>query len=190
MRVSPQIQIRQQYARIGIDADLGRQEIRQRPAQLTLKTEPSRLTVESKPGELTIDQTKARDALGVGSSLAFMSRVYEEARSMGLQGIAQIVERGNRMADIPNQTNAIADIAQDYSFQPYDFNYQFQAASMDNVDLSYTAHKPAIAFKPATVDIQVKVNAPEISYTRGKLDIYMQQYASVAFIPPQIDTKL
>lgn len=190
MRVTPQIQIRQQYARIGIDADLGKQEIRQRPAQLTLKTEPSRLTVESKPGELQIDQTKVRDALGVGSSLTFMSRVYEEARNVGLQGIARIVERGNRMAAIQNKTNAIADIARDTSFKPYEFNYQFQPASMDNVDLSYTAHKPEIAFTPATLDIQVEVHAPEISYTRGKLDIYMQQYASVAFIPPQIDAKL
>ncbi|MCL6459838.1 MAG: DUF6470 family protein [Gorillibacterium sp.] len=185
----PQIQIRQEYGRIGIDADLGTQEIRQHAPTMTIKTEPARLDIHSEPGELVIDQSKAWDALGVGSHLEMMSRIYTEAKNIGLQGIARIVERGNRLAAIQNKTNAIADIAQEEAFEEYDFNY-FQPASIDNVDIYYTAHKPEIQFNQGGVDVNFQIQAPEINYNRGKLDIYMLQYPKLEIIPPQIDMKL
>ena len=186
----PQIQIRQQYGRIGIDADLGTQTIRQQSAKMTIDTEPARLDIRSKKGELFIDQSKAWDALGYGNHLEMMSRVYTEARNVGMEGIARIVERGNRMAAIHTKANVIADIAQEEAFRPYEFNYHFQPASIDNVDLQYIAHKPDIEVTPGKVDIQVDRRPPELSYTRGKLEIYMQQYPHLEIIPPQIDMKL
>ena len=33
-------------------------------------------------------------------------------------------------------------------------------------------------------------NPPEIEYQRGKLDIYVQQYASIQYTPPTIDMGL
>ncbi|MNW52786.1 hypothetical protein D3C74_303210 [compost metagenome] len=61
---------------------------------------------------------------------------------------------------------------------------------MDNVDIRVETRAPDITYTPAVSEMHVTVNRPEIEYTRGKLEIYMQQYPSVAYIPPEIDVAM
>lgn len=62
----PQIQIHQEYARLGIDADLGTLDIKQPRATFEITTERPKLEVHSEQGVLYIDSSKAWDALGHG----------------------------------------------------------------------------------------------------------------------------
>jgi hypothetical protein len=107
----PTIQIQQRYAQIGIDADLGAFHISQPIATFEINTTPAKLDAQYRQGTLRIDQSKAWDALAVGSNLNLMQRIYSEAKNIALQGTARIVENGNRMAAIQNDTNAFAEIA-------------------------------------------------------------------------------
>lgn len=184
----PQIQIRQQRAQIGIDADLGQLDIKQPKATLEITTEPSKLEIHSEKGVLYIDSSKAWDALGLGSSLETMSRIYSKARDVALQGIAKIVENGNRLAAIQNGGNAIAEIAKEKGDEFFEFEF-LGDASMNNVELHYEPGKLDIQFKEGKVNVNTHPNPPEINYIRGKLDIYMIQYPKVDIIPPQIDIK-
>ncbi|WJH36312.1 DUF6470 family protein [Paenibacillus sp. CC-CFT747] len=183
----PQLQIRQQYGRIGIDADPGRQSIEQPKAEVQIKTTPAKLDIHSPQGELEIDQSRAWDALGKGNILESMHRIYSQAHEILLQGIAHRVEYGNRLADISKPGNPIADNAEQEAYHFPEFDY-YGPASMDNVDIRYTAHKPEIQVTEGRVDINVIPHKPVIEYIRGKLDIYMQQYPKVEYIPPTIDT--
>ncbi|NEW08852.1 hypothetical protein GK047_22915 [Paenibacillus sp. SYP-B3998] len=186
----PQIQISQQYGKIGIDADLGRQEIQQPRATQELITTPSVMEIDSNPGHLFIDNSKWHDALGHGPFLEVMNRIYSQSRSIALQGIAKIVEDGNRLAAIHTGENVVAALAKE-STEDIDFSeYMYMGdASVDNIDIRYEAGELTIQFQPARVEHNVTINRPQIDYHRGKLDIYMLQYPKVEIIPPQIDMK-
>jgi hypothetical protein len=183
------IRIEQQSAKIGINIQKGRMDIRQPQADVKMHTTPTTIEMNSPQGELRIDQSQAWDALGMGSPSTLMNRIYSESKQIALEGIGRIVENGNRMAAINHKTDAIADIAAEQAFEPIDMNYLGEA-SYDNVNIDYTAHKVETTVNPGAVDIQITANKPEITYTPSRVEIYMQQYPKIEMIPPQIDAKL
>jgi hypothetical protein len=184
----PTISINQQYARIGIDADRATLDLQQPPANMTMDIVDPKQRIDSPRGVLTIDQSKAWDALAKGGNLVMMGRIYDQASNVALQGIARIVEDGNRMAAIHTGENVIAALAENVHSSLFDITYTGPAA-YDNVDIHYQAHKPNIEVERGYVDINVQVNRPINNSQRGKLDIYLQNHASIEITPPQIDLK-
>jgi hypothetical protein len=190
MITMPRISIQQQYAKLGYNSDpVGEQSIRQPRATFELNTSKPKLDIRSPRGELDIDQSKAWAALGVGSNLETMNHIYAKARNVTLQGIGRIVDKGNRLAAIHENTNAIADIATQGAIEFFEYDY-YVDASYDNVDLHYTANKSSINAERGTVNLHAQMNPAELDYTRGKMEFYMLQHASVKIIPPQIDLKV
>jgi len=185
----PTIQIHQQPAKLGIEAKRATLDLEQPRATLDIQTTRPQLNIHSPRGDLRIDQSKAWDALGQGGTLQMLSRIYSESRNVGLEGIANIVEDGNKLAAIHTGGNAIADLGQYRAFENRAFNYLGEA-SFDNVDLEYIAHKADIQVTDGNVAIDVQVNRPINRSQQGKLDIYMLQYHKVEITPPQIDLKL
>jgi hypothetical protein len=185
----PQIQIRQQPAIMGIETEPGTQDIKQPKATMEMQIDQPKLEIRQQKGDLEIDQTRAWDALGQGPILAAMTRIYSQAKDEALRGIARIVENGNLMGDLRYKGNPIADIAQQSTLEHSEINY-YGEASIGNVDIRYTMHKPEISVEEGKVNIYTRVNPPEIHYNNGKLHIYMKQYPKVEIIPPQIDLHL
>jgi hypothetical protein len=187
----PRIQISQTSAMLGIDADLGEQSIQQPKADVEIKTVQPKLQINSEQGKLFVDSSRAWDALGRGPALETMSRIYSQAKDIALQGIAKIVQDGNRMAAIHTGENAIAELARestnDIKFD--EFMYMGEA-SVDNVDVRFEPGKLDIQVESGRVELNVQPNRPIVDYHRGKLDIYMQQYPKVEITPPQIDYRL
>lgn len=186
----PQIRISQQYARMGIDADQGRYEMKQPRPSFELEQPKAKMEIRQPRGEMDIDQTKAWDALARTNILEVMQRIYSQARDVAMQGIAKIVEKGNRMANIDeSKADAIAEIASEVTVSFPEMQYAGEA-SYDNVDIFYTAKKPEIEVTPGQIQLRTHPNPPEVEFYRGKLDIYMQQYNKVEITPPAIDTKV
>ena len=182
----PQIQIRQTPAKLGIDADLGKLDIKQPRPAFEMRTTLPKLRMKQPPGKLRIDQSRAWDALGLGNNLETMHRIYTAARQVALRGIARRVEEGNQLAAIHLPTNAIADIAEQQATNTNKLDF-VGYASVDNVDIFYTARKPVVEVNEGSVRIDTYPQRPEIHYHRGKLDMTMLQYHKVDIIPPQID---
>ncbi|OKP98447.1 DUF6470 family protein [Paenibacillus sp. P46E] len=187
--MQPILQIRQTPALIGIDADPGAYSISQPKAEVNITTTPSELTVQSTRPELKIDQSAARAAYYGGGMLEMNKRIYSGIQQLYLQGIARKVDQGNRMAEFFKPGNTIAEVY-GTDTEPNSFPEIRGPASYDNVDIHFETRAPQIDFRPAQVDIQVERHRPEIEYTRGKLNIYMQQYASVQFIPPEVNVQM
>lgn len=185
----PIVQIRQQHARLHIDADLGRFQIRQPKPELNIQVVKGSYELETPKGDLRIDTGRARDALLVGNHLEFMHRIYTEAFQVGLEGIGRIVEEGNRMADIPRNFDAIPEIAFDNAFMDFKMVNEPPAA-YDNVDIDYTANPAKIRIEPNRVQIEAALHRPEIEYIRGKMEIYMDRMNSIRFEPPQLDIQV
>ncbi|MGU3471504.1 DUF6470 family protein [Paenibacillus sp. D51F] len=186
MSIAPIVQIRQTPALIGIDADLGQYSIEQKPADLQMKTTPGELSIRQFAPELQVDSTAAREAITGGGLPAVLNRIYSGIQQLYLEGIANRMEQGSRMAAIYNPSNTIADIVGTDN-QPAPFPETRGPASIDNVDISFTIRPPEISVSRASSELHVEVHRPDISYARGKLDIYMKQYPGVQFIPPEID---
>ncbi|MDO7906564.1 DUF6470 family protein [Paenibacillus sp. JX-17] len=183
----PIVQIRQTYGKIGIDADLGSYSIQQPKADMQISTRAAQLEIHQYQPELQIDQSRAFAAYTGGGNLEMTKRLYSSVQQIFLQGLAKRVEDGNRMAEFFKPGNSIAQIKGDWNLGPSFGEFRGPASSA-NVDVHFEVREPDIEVIPGGVDIDVTVNKPVIEYTRGKLDIYMQQYPSVQFIPPAVDT--
>lgn len=180
------LQIRQTPGLIGIDADPGSFSISQPKAELSVNTQRGAFEIHQYRPQLSVDQSRAQAAYTGGNHLEMNKRIYSGIHQLYLQGIANRVEQGSRMAQFFKPGNTIADVyGQDWKRASFP---EFRGpASMDNVDVRIDTTAPSIEFHKGNVDIQVVTHKPEVEYTRGKLDIYMQQYPSVQYIPPEID---
>ncbi|WP_270166224.1 DUF6470 family protein [Paenibacillus sp. SYP-B4298] len=174
----PQIQIRQEYGRIGINADNGTQEIEQPRPTVEMQQRSAKQTITRNRRGLEIDQERAWDALALGNNLKVMSKIYSMGKDIALKGIARRISEGKQLGDLTRGGNAIADISKDWRERFPEFDFRGPASSL-NVDLSYTQDELNIDVERGGVDIDVQVNRPVHRYERGKLDIYMQQWPSI-----------
>lgn len=188
MRI-PQIQIHQEYAAIGIQTTPAKQEIEQPEATIDMKQTSATLDIQQPEGKLEIDQSRARDALALGNNLETMKRIYAKASEMALQGVARIVEKGNQMAAIHQGGNPIAAAAKDWQRTFPEFAFE-GPASMDNVDIHYTANKPVIDVQVGGVELNVTPHRAVHNYTPSKAEVYLRQRNAVEITPPVLDTTL
>ncbi|MFX3687987.1 MAG: DUF6470 family protein [Paenibacillus sp.] len=186
MKTLPIVQIRTMSSLLSIDSDPGQFSIRQPKADVQLSTRPAKLTVESHPIRLSVDQSKAFSAYNGGNMIDMNARIYSGIQQLFLQNMADRVEQGNQLAAIHKPGNTVANIVgSDWQAKP--FPEIRTPASFDNVETRVETQAPDISFQPAESEMNVIVNRPEIEYNRGKLDIYVKQYASIQFTPPAID---
>lgn len=183
----PQIQIRQVYGQIGIDADLGEYRIRQPKADMSIQTQPTKLHISSRSPELEIDQSKAFEAYNGGKLGSFRDRVSAQIDQLWLEQIARIVEKGNRMAAIHMPGNAFAEQAREIFMNNETYIDYLGPASYDNVDISFQVYPLDVQVEHGSVELNVEIHRPEIEYYRGKLEIYMRQLPSLEITPPTIN---
>lgn len=189
MKTLPIVQIRTTPSILNMDTTPGQYSIRQPKAEMQLNTRPANLTVQSHPITLQVDQSKAFSAYNGGNMIDMNARIYSGIQQQFLQNMAERVQQGNQLAAIHKPGNTIADII-GVDWQPQAFPETRTPASFDNVDIRIETRPPDISYEPAVSEMNVIVNKPEIEYQRGKLDIYVKQYASVQYTPPAIDMGL
>ncbi|WP_340399611.1 DUF6470 family protein [Paenibacillus sp. FSL H8-0079] len=186
MSTLPVVQIRTTPSVLSINADLGQFSLRQPKADVQLHTRPAKLTVKSHAPELNVDQSKAFAAYNGGNMIDMNARIYSGIQQIFLQNIANRVQQGDQLAEIHKPGNTIANIIGE-DWQGTSFPEMRGPASIDNVDVRVNVRAPELNYTPAVSELNVRVNRPEIEYQRGKLDIYVKQYASIQYTPPAID---
>lgn len=182
----PQLQINQEYAKLGIDADLGKQSIEQPRPTFELEQVRPQLHIRQPLGRFEIDQDAAWDALALGGNLETMSKIYSMGPQIALKGLQRRVEEGNRMADLTIKSNPFAEFAQGWRRTFEEYSKIAGPASYDNVDVEYIHGDFSLTAEPGRINLNTRVNRPVYDYARGKLDISMLQYNSIKFTPPSI----
>ncbi|QHT63449.1 hypothetical protein GXP70_28185 [Paenibacillus lycopersici] len=183
----PIIKAESQRGLIGIESQRGQFHIHSERADLQIETTPTRISAPTPVPELNINQDRMWAAFNGGKPVEFMKRIYSQMPGIALQGIAHIVEKGNRMGDLRIKENPIPDLAFEELSAKLPQIEVFGPASYDNVDIEFTIPKPDTQIDVGRVDIQVQTHKPDIQYERGNVRIYMQQYPKVTFTPPSID---
>ncbi|SCW58555.1 hypothetical protein SAMN04487970_101792 [Paenibacillus tianmuensis] len=168
------LSIRQGFGQIGIETQNASVDIRSPMGQLSIDQQPAQMDFHSEPGELLIDSSAAWSALGSGPHMEWLNSIYSQIPNIVLQGIAKIVEDGNRMAQITNPRNAFAELAQNALSNESSIEY-VGPASYFNVKIQYEP-KPAVThIEPVKPDIQYTPMKPEFEYNPGRVEVYLKQ---------------
>ncbi|MEX1028742.1 MAG: DUF6470 family protein [Paenibacillaceae bacterium] len=185
----PIVQLRTQPMILGIDTTKAKIEIEQPRADFKLEIKKPGINMQSPRGDLQIDQSRAWDALAVGSHLETMNSIFAVVKNIVLTTIGRIASEGDQLAAIHKKTNAIADIAANRRIDRVELAFAGHAGP-DNVDISYTERK--VQFEPVRgeVHIEANPNLPRFNYVPGNLNIHVKQYNKLEMIPPQIDLKV
>lgn len=154
-------------------------------AQLNLKTTPPKVDMETtlprveirQPrGELIIDSTAYYYSIG-RKNIADLSRDNASlGRQAVLEAIAATVEEGNRLAQITNPSNVIADLAFESRFsRKGELSWEPIAAP----EISYRSNPAQIEVIPGIVSYSPNNGIIDGEYVPGKVDIQVAQYPSV-----------
>ncbi|RTR36373.1 hypothetical protein EKG37_02110 [Robertmurraya yapensis] len=177
MRI-PQIRMESQAGKIGLATYQPIQKIEQPQADITIEQPTADLGITHRPSRLTIDQTLAWDNL----DLKNVFKRVEESANKGFQAAMEFIRResqeGDELMNIAKVKNPIAKQASRAISKetPYDTG---SVPSSESVQIDYV---------PASVDINVRANKPQIQvqahkpiheYTPGSTDVYMLQYPSL-----------
>ncbi len=182
----PQIEINQTFAELGINRELSKLEIKQPKADINTTQELPKLDVNITSSKLEIDQSAAFKALGLVPTIELTNIISDNYLNTGLNAIKKIAEKGKHFQQIHIYNDPIVEHAKhdtvDYS--AYDY---VGRASCDNVDINFNLGSLSINWSGGNVNTDVQVNKPELEYSRGYVNIYLQQKNSIEIIPPKID---
>ncbi|QHW32593.1 hypothetical protein GZH47_18415 [Paenibacillus rhizovicinus] len=183
----PMMQIESQRGLIGIETQRAQYHIQSQQADLQIETKPTQLNIHTSRAEMHINQDRTWAALTGGNPLEFMHRIYSQMPNIALQGIANIVEKWNRIGDLRTKQNPIPEIAFEAMNPGRQKIQYFGPASCDNVDISFTVNKPSVQVEEGKVDVRVQMHKPDVQYERGDVRIYMRQNPELTITPPRID---
>lgn len=172
----PQIQIRQQFAKIDINTTPGMLQIRQHKADMQIRQHKGILEIEQSPVKVNIDSYPSRYDRGIKNNADFARDNFNRARAITLEAIAAIANEGDRLMRIEYKGNPIAEIGLEKSTpKPVELTLGWvRKPSFEMVPprlrIHYVSRKP---------EISVKLHRPETAFTRGKVEISIRQYGDV-----------
>ncbi|MGY5346099.1 DUF6470 family protein [Paenibacillus glucanolyticus] len=187
--IIPQIQIRQGYAKIGLETTKGQQSIEQPKASLNITQEQGQMEIQRSYGSLEIDSRRAWSALVRGKIEEVMDRVAQEAFRISMENIEKIVKNGDRMMAIHKGGNVFADIARQIASEERPIQIAGEPG-YDNVDITYLPSELKINFIPKGVTFNPEQHHPVINYNPGKLEVYLRSknFISISIMGTQINT--
>lgn len=175
MRV-PQIRLQQTYAQIGLNITQPKQEIEQKPADVSIKQIPSRMTIDRTPSQLTIDQDQAWSELGFKKTSVLSQEFAEAGKQAAIEAIGEIASEGDQLAAIEQKSDAFIAIATEKGNPPpADFNIAF-IPSHGSVKIDYTPTELHINWERGGAEIEVNPNKPIHNYIPGQTEVYLRQW--------------
>jgi len=185
----PMIEMRQQRALLGTDFRLGRFEIHTRPPEIRTQIIPPKMENRTPPPEFKVDMTTSREMLWGGTIFDVNRRIYSQIPGFVLKKIRQTVEEGELLADIPHESDPIAEIARRALFErAWDFEvYNRDIRNGGLVKVDFEIRQPDLDIEPGRVEFDVTLHKPDITYHRGYVRHYLKQKAYLEIIPPKIN---
>ncbi|WP_314587541.1 DUF6470 family protein [Paenibacillus terrigena] len=169
------LSIRQTYGRLGMETENAQQSIESPRGELSIETKQPVIQANYEPGTLTIDSSAAWDALGKGSHMQWLNRIYSQMDQIALQVIAKQVEDGHRMGMITNKKNAFADIGKKASQEKLGPIQYVGEASFLNVKMNYEPHPYQPDVQPAEFNMSYTPQKVQAQYQAGKVNIHVEQ---------------
>lgn len=171
----PQIRTESRLGQISLNTIDAKQEIRQPQADLTIEQPHAEMSIETKPAKLMIDQTQAFEDMNLMNILKRIQKNAQEGMQAASEGTGRRAAEGTDLMRIENGGNPIAQQADSRA-------HTLQKAlgikfipSPFSVKINFEPAKVDIRIEPQKVKIEAKVNAPQVDYVPGRVDIELSQ---------------
>lgn len=181
------LRITTQDAQIGLNIRDGNYQMSSPKGEQSIKTTKPVMKITGEPAKVIIDTYEQRAEKGMKNNLDLLKTNTQYSKQTVLGGIARIVADGNRMADIRKRMPpAIPELAKKNSTpRMREFNFGLLPKSRPKIQV--TGGNQSIDWQEGRTDINYTPRKPQISYTRGKVDLYMRQKQNVQI--DYIDTR-
>lgn len=172
----PQIRMESKMARIGLEQTNSYLEIEQPKADLSIEQPKAELSIQTTKGKLTIDQTQAWEETNLMSPFRLTEKLVDEAKRAAQQGTARRAEQGAQLIDIHKDVNMLREQAIENGSKPLAQLGIKYIPSPFAVKIHYEPGELQIDITARKPEIDVQVRKPEITFHRGGVNIYMEQY--------------
>lgn len=184
----PQLRMETTKAKLELSIKQPVQEIEQRPADITIQQQPAELDIQRTPGMLSIDQSQARADMDLKSISRRIEDFAQQGYSDWLSGLERLAQQGDELMMIEDGGSPIPMQAKENSESPlYDFNVAF-IPTPNSVRINYDPGRVDLNWKVNSPQIEVKTNKPIHQYTPGTVKGEMTQWPSLS-ISVEFDEK-
>lgn len=173
-----QVRISSQPTRLSIYTRAATLEQRSQRAQVQITNTPAQQQISQGLGALTIDNYPCRAARGLKNSADFLRDMAQKGMQATQEAISQYVQSGDRLAQISNPANSVAQMVTDRNtsrMQPLSIN----VGHVPLPDISYRMRPTRIDWTPAQLRYQVQPARVQGNYTPGTVDTQVTQYADL-----------
>lgn len=166
MIVLIELQISQQFARIGLEINPGSYDLRQKKPDLQISQVPAELTIESTGPEVEIDYSPRLEAMGFGD-IEFVARSFAEAAKQQYQiNLRRTIQIGKHFSSIENGMS----IGQIISQSAKSVHKKVELVSLPPINITYI---------PTTVETQTELGGIESNLNYGQVLIENFAFSSV-----------
>ncbi|TDX58898.1 DUF6470 family protein [Orenia marismortui] len=177
----PQLQINQSIGRIGIKRQEGSFDIETSPPQINMdygNPKPfqilSQPQIDNSPAELKIDNTSFLEDVEFRRFNSLVKHLRGLAKKKINQGIVEIAQEGNRLAEIENKGNKISQLAKKELTEDKQ-EIGLKAIPSSPPDIEVETNPVKVKVKPAKIRVETNLSFPEITATGDKFEIYLEQ---------------
>lgn len=172
---------------IGIKTTNAYLDIRQPKGEQSIRQVKPQMIVDRELPKVLIDQSQPFSEAGRKSWAEFAAEYAQLGRQQALEGIARIVDDGNRMAQIQRKMpDAIPEIAFKNAMpKQHEFNFALMPTSRPKIEV--TGHLN-IDWQLGGVEHSYTPRKPVAEYSPGKAEIYMKQYPDIEI--KYVDTRI
>ncbi|SKC55899.1 DUF6470 family protein [Maledivibacter halophilus] len=179
-------------ALIGINTINAKLDISQPKADLNMHTEHAKVEINSENPKVIIDQYQCFAEAGLKNILDLTRETAQISKQAALKGIERRVSQGNQMADIHKDYNPIAEMADYNAFELFNREFNFGLIPKSRPKIDIIEGNVDIKVHEGKANMDVKINRPQVDYTRGKVEIYLRQKNSIdiQYIGENVDRKI
>jgi hypothetical protein len=165
------------FGRLGINTTDALIDIKTRMPAVEARSRLPRVRIDTQHVQVSIDQKQCFAEVGLKPADVFAKEVAQKSWSKGLKAIAAIARKGDTLARVDKNPNAIPALAKGIMGKRLD--YTVAALPRSRPKISFSGGVVDINWDKGYVQLQAFTARPEITATRAGVDVYMLQKAAV-----------
>ncbi|WZL73737.1 DUF6470 family protein [Clostridiaceae bacterium 35-E11] len=166
-------------ALINIKTTPGKLQIKQPQADINSQIQPPKVQIHSEQAKVAIDQSQCFAESGLKSVFQLGKEWAAQGIQQAFQGIGRIAAQGDELAAIETGGNPISKQALENAFLMYEKNFNIGLMPKSRPKIEFTGGTVDIKVIPGEIRQNVKINKPQIQYTRGNVEVYLKQKNSI-----------
>ena len=164
------------FGRLGINTTDALIDIKRRMPTVEVRSRLPKVRIDTQHVQVSIDQKQCFAEVGLKPADVFVEEMAQESRSKCLKAIANIARKGDTLARVDKNPNAIPVLAKSIMGKRLDYTVAALPKSRPKISFSGGVD---INWDMGYVQLRAITAEPEITATRAGVDVYILQKAAV-----------